>query len=72
MNKAEEYFKEACANFEKSRKMYDEPFFVEAIRKAQKDAIDCTIAKILDRKKADFFLTNEAIIEEQKKLLEGL
>jgi hypothetical protein len=40
IKKAEKYFEEACTDFEKSKQIYDEDFFVAAIRKAQNDAID--------------------------------
>lgn len=47
MKKAGEYFDEACIAFEnRENKDYDiddEPYFVEAIRKAQQDAIEETV-----------------------------
>ena len=47
MKKAEEYFEEACEAFENREDQeydnYDEPYFVEAIRKAQQDAIEETV-----------------------------
>lgn len=77
MKKAGQYFKEACNKHEADQKslkkdLYDEPYFVDAIKQAQIDAINCTVAAILERKRTDFFLSNEAIIEEQKKLKEKL
>lgn len=51
MKKAEKYFDEACTAFEnrerKNEDIYDEPYFVEAIRKAQMDAIELTYNRIM-------------------------
>lgn len=50
MKKAGQYFKDACNKHEADQKrlkkdLYDEDYFVEAIKQAQIDAIDATIEK---------------------------
>lgn len=54
MKKAEKYFEEACTDFEKSKQIYDEPYFVEAIRKAQQDAIEETVKACVESAKLLF------------------
>lgn len=48
---AGDYFDDACSAFENRKNkmydIYDEPYFVEAIRKAQMDAIELTYNRIM-------------------------
>lgn len=77
MKKAGQYFKEACNKHEADQKrlkkdLYDEPYFVEAIRQAQMDAIDAAAAVI--KKKYPAGLTNTAkyVSDQVLKLKEEL
>lgn len=69
MKKAEEYFKEACEAFEnrenKDYDIYDEPYFVEAIRKAQQDAIDEAVKTCAESAK---LLFHDGFFKEDKRI----
>lgn len=72
MRKATDILKEQINECDLKFTQKEKLVILWCIKEAQINAINCTVAAILERKRTDFFLSNEAIIEEQKKLKEEL
>lgn len=78
--KAEEYYRDACSNFYNRKDkniIFDESYFIEAIRLAQEDAINLTYDEIMNialkAKKSNTFILrvnriHKSLIKKTRKL----